>query len=213
MGGCRGQGGGVPGIREGGPGVGAGPPRVGAGGAPGSWLHWKPPWCPPWLGTAPRLLLACVPLCFLILPSPSSPVRHWLTGLFQGKLLTVACCPWAHPAPTPGSGLTWSASRRVTLVPSSLSALCPPAPPTARLQCTLGPQRPPSTDGLPPACSGAPTLWFGRWGVRQEVSGAGEREDRVCPPPTPGAAVGTAPPPSRARSAPAVPPLSCKLSE
>ena len=42
----------------------------------------------------------------------------------------------------------------------SAPTLCPPAPPTACLHCTLGPQRPPSTTGLPPACR-VPPLWLG----------------------------------------------------
>ena len=58
------------------------------------------------------------------------------------------------------------------MVPSSLSTLCPPAPPTARLPCTLGPQRPPSTDRLPPACPGAhPLVGFGWQRARAPTSG------------------------------------------
>lgn len=120
----------------------------------GSGLRRKPSCCPPWLGAAPRLPPARVPLCFLTLPQSVFSCSSLASGLI------VARCPWAHPAPTPGSGLTRSASWGATLVPSSLSALCPPAPPTACLHCTLGPQRPPSTTGLPPACR-VPPLWLG----------------------------------------------------
>ena len=65
VGGRQGQGGA---WGEGAPGVGWGSPASGVAECQGSRLRWKLPCCSLWLGTAPRLPPACVPLCFLILP-------------------------------------------------------------------------------------------------------------------------------------------------
>lgn len=156
-----------------------GVPVAGHGPSPAAGL------CPRLLPYSPQSVLPC-----------SSPAhRPFLRQVAYSSLLSVG-----SPCPSPG---VWAdLAGRPHCPPSALQPRQPPDSSAPWAPETAQHGRPASSV---PGCP-HPLVGFGRWGVGQEVSGAGVREGRVCPPPTPGAAVGTAPPPSRALSAPAVRP-------